>query len=135
MRTRLLRYVELVLWVATVSGAVLVLLALPSFLFWNGLLTLKYALFVVGFLLFGVGSFAIQPTPRGKDPVSRLFAFSVDGDIEFGFEERIQQLPPLKDAYLPLSDRVSRNVKLFVSSLVLLGVSLFLEVALGVAVS
>lgn len=129
-----LRYVEFALWVGTVSAAVTFALSVPAFLFGEGLLTLKYALFVVGFLLFGVGSFAIQPTPRGRDPVSRLFSLSVDGEAEFGFERRLWALPPLDGAWLPPGDRVSRDVKLFVTSLLVLGISLALEVGLGVGV-
>lgn len=127
------RYVEFALWVGSVATAVVVVLAVPSVILGDGLMTLKYALFVVGFLLFGVGSFAIQPTPRGRGPVSRLFSMSLDGGRAFGFEEWIQRLPPLAGRNLPFDDRVSRDVKVFVTSLVVLGVSIFLEVGLGVA--
>ncbi|CCQ33944.1 hypothetical protein HLRTI_002259 [Halorhabdus tiamatea SARL4B] len=126
------RYVEFALWVGSVATAIVVVLAIPSLIVGNGLVTLKYALFVVGFLLFGVGSFAIQPTPRGRGPVSRLFSMSLDGGKAFGFEQRIQELPPLDGRNLPFEDRVSRNVKVFVTSLIVLGVSILLEVGLGV---
>ena len=134
MTTRRYRYVEFVYWVAAVAGAILVVLAVPSLLFGDGLLTLKYALFVVGFLVFGVGSFAIQPSPRGRGPVSRLFSVSLDGRRELGFERRIMDLPPLDDAGLHRSDCVSRDVKIFAASLVLLGVSAFLEFGLDITV-
>ena len=128
----LLRIVEFGYWVGVVSTAITIVLLVPAVAFGEGLLTLKYALFVVGFLLFGVGSFAIQPSPRGRGPMSRLFAFSVDSEAEFGFEQWLQTLPPLEADPIVLDARVSRNVKVFVTSLVLLGISLFLEVGLGV---
>ncbi|WP_136689869.1 DUF7555 family protein [Halorhabdus amylolytica] len=129
-----LRFVEFVYWVLTASGGIVLALAVPAFAVGDGLLSLKYALFVVGFLLFGVGSFAIQPSPRGRGPLSRLFSLSVDGTSQFGFERRIQQVPPLDGESLPVADRVSRDVKVFVASLVLLGVSFVLEVGFDVAV-
>lgn len=132
MKTRLLRYVEFVFWVAAVAGAIVGVILVPAFLIGEGLLTVKYALFFIGFLMFGVGSFAIQPTPHGKGPVSKAFSLSLDGETEYGFEERLQRLPPLKGEWLPVTDRVSRNTKLFVTSLVLLGISIFLEFGLNV---
>ncbi|WP_158855153.1 hypothetical protein [Halorhabdus sp. CUG00001] len=127
-----LRYAEFALWVGYVSAVVVLVLAILSLVFGDGLITLKYALFVVGFLLFGVGTFGIQPTPHGRGPVSRLFGMSVEGDQAFGFEQRIHTLPPLAGTHLPREACVSRDVKVFVTSLVLLGVSILLEVGLGV---
>ncbi|MFB6200618.1 MAG: hypothetical protein ABEI98_01260 [Halorhabdus sp.] len=132
MRRNVARYVEFVYWVAVASTGILTVLGVSAFLFADGLLSLKYALFVVGFLLFGVGSFAIQPSPRGRGPLSRLFALDLGGDSLLGFEQRLEALPPLSGTPIPLERRVSRNVKLFVTSLVLLAVSFALEVGLGV---
>jgi hypothetical protein len=141
---RRLRAAEFVLWVASIAAAVVGVGAVLSFALGDGLLTLKYLLFVVGFLMFGVGSVGIQPrvrrpslggnadgesAPRG----SLLGSLSTDSDDEYGFEERIQRLPPLRDERLPVVDRVSRDWKLFAASLVVLGVSLLLEAGLGVA--
>lgn len=133
MKTKLLALVELVYWVVAVAAAVIGGLAIPAFLFGDGLVTLKFALFVVGFIVFGIGSFAIQPNPHGKGPVSRAFSLSIDGDSEYDFEGRIQELPPLKDEWLPTQHRISRDIKLFVTSLLILGFSIFLEYGLGVA--
>lgn len=126
------RYVEFALWVGSVATGIVAVLSMPSLVLGDGLVTLKYALFVVGFLLFGIGSFAIQPTPHGRGPVSRLFSMSLDGGQAFGFEQRIQEFPPLDGRNLPFEERVSRNVKVFVTSLLVLGVSIVLEVGLGV---
>lgn len=124
-----LRFAEFAVWVVVVACAGIIVLAIPSFAFGDGLLTLKAALFVVGFLLFGVASLGLQP----KRPHRDRKLVSAESDSEFGFEERIQDVPPFRDRSLPLDARVSRNVKLFVVSLLLLAVSLLLEVGFGVA--
>lgn len=142
-----LRFVELVYWIGagtlTVTAAGVVLAVVVAN---NVLVGLKYYLFVVGFLMFGLGSLAIQPkSPRlnvGEEngrspgtfrmPVAKLFSFSMDGDTELWFEERIQELPPLRERPLALGERVSRNTKLFVTSLAVLGLSFALEAVLGV---
>ncbi|WP_449404332.1 DUF7555 family protein [Halapricum desulfuricans] len=124
------RSIEFAFWVGTVSVMIVGVSAVGAVLFGSGLLTLKYILFVVGFVLFGIGSFGIQP----KSPRKRKKRITVDSDDPLAFEERIQQLPPLDDNPVPHPDRISRNVKVFVTSLVVLGVSLILEYALGVSV-
>lgn len=141
---RRLRVAEFVLWTASVAAAVVAVGAVLSFALGDGLLTLKYLLFVVGFLMFGVGSVGIQPNVRRPSMMQRddessprgsiLGSLSTDSDTEYSFEERIQRLPPLRDEQLPVVDRVSRDWKLFAASLVVLGVSLLLEAVLGVSV-
>lgn len=132
VKTNHLALVEFVYWVLAVAAGVIGFLAIPSVLFGNGLVTLKFALFVVGFIVFGLGSFAIQPSPHGKGPLSRGFSWGIDSDDVYEFEKRIQQLPPLEGEWLPIQHRVSRNIKLFVASLLILGFSMFLEFGLGV---
>lgn len=138
---RLLRAADFTLWVVTVSAAVVAVGAVLSFALGDGLLTLKYLLFVVGFLMFGVGSIGIQPRSmrrRAKERAGEdtgrptLGSLSTDDGSEYGFEERLHTLPPLRDEWLPPDDRVSRDWKLFVTSLVVLAVSLWLEVGVGV---
>lgn len=157
MRTeRTVRYVEFVLWVATVSAAVVVVGLGLGLVIGGSLRTAKLALFVVGFLLFGIGAFAIQP--EGPDlsesmtdvdePSSRTGLDALRGDPadepgveadddgsdgEFGFETRLQEFGPLADHDLPPEGRASRGVKTFTTSLVVLGISFLLEVA-GVGV-
>jgi len=127
---RLLRTVEFVLWVAAVGAVVVVLTAGAGYVVGDGPLGAKYALFVVGILLFGVGSYGIQPVPLHKDE-RRL---SLDGPRETRLEAAIQRVPPLRDDYLPVERRVGRGPKLFVTSLVVLAASALLEVGLGVRV-
>jgi hypothetical protein len=123
---RILRAIDFVAWVATVSGAVVVAVGVPTLLL-GGPVLVKQGLFVVGALMFGVGSFGIQPTPSYRDE-KRV---TVEGDGEADFEERIQDALPVAER-LPFDERVSRDTKLFVSSLVVLGASLLLELGLGV---
>lgn len=136
-----LRFVEFVYWVGVLTAIVTVIGSILSLLVGGGLVGLKYYLFLVGFLLFGLGSFGIQPKSprlgtkgRYRQPVAKLFSFSIDGDNELWFEELIQDLPPLRDRPIALEERVSRNTKVFVTSLVVLTLSFTLEAGLGVAV-
>lgn len=124
-----LRAAEFVLWVAATAAVVVAVALLVGFAAGEGLLGAKYVLFFVGFLLFGLASLAIQPTPPHRDE-KRL---SLKGDRENRLESAIQNVPPLTDVALPFDERVSRGVKLFVTSLVVLGVSAVLEFGFGVA--
>lgn len=124
----LLRYAEFALWVAAATALIVVGAAVPAFLFGSGLPTLKLLLFVTGTLLFGIGSFGIQPERPKRD--GQIV------DFESGepnrFEDKIQELPPLRGERLPFSDRVDRNVKLFVTAVAVLAVSATLELVFGV---
>lgn len=125
---RFLRYAEFALWVAAATAAVVGICAVPAFLFGSGLPSLKLLLFVVGTLLFGIGSFGIQPERPKRD--GQIV------DLETGepnrFEDKIQELPPLRGERLPFSDRVDRNVKLFATAVAVLAVSAALEFVFGV---
>lgn len=124
------RYVEFVVWALVVGGVITAGCIALGLVVGGSLVTAKYALFVVGFLMFGLGSLAIQPTsPRRDEP-----RFSLDSDGQHRFEARIQALPPLRGERLPFDRRIGRDAKLFAASLVVLGASLFLEFGLGVRV-
>ncbi|MDZ7746444.1 MAG: hypothetical protein U5K28_07990 [Halobacteriales archaeon] len=129
MRNRWLRLVELAVWVTAVTAAIVAVAAVPSFLLGIGLLTLKFVLFVVGVLLFGLASVAIQP----KRPRRDRELVTMETADEYGFEARLQQLPPLASRRLPFDDRIDRDTKLFVVSLLVLGVSALLEYGFGIA--
>lgn len=156
----LLRVVEFAVWVLVVAAAVVAVVGTVGFVVGGGLVGAKVALFVVGFLLFGVGSLAIQPEP--PRPADVRLTNLTDGDSggedgegarsairdplgtvnrRVSFEERetrvdavVQRVPPLADQDLPVDERVSQEVKLFAVSLVVLAVSLWLEFGLGVRV-
>jgi len=124
------RAIDLIAWVCTVATAIVAVSGIAAFLFGDGLLTLKYVLFYIGFILFGIGSFGIQPKRPAKD-TKRI---TVESDNMWGFEERLHDLPPLRKMDVPVGERISRDVKVFVTSLVVLGISLVLELFAGVSV-
>ncbi len=128
MHNRWLRLVEFALWVAAVTAAVVAVAAVPSFVLGTGLLTLKYVLFVVGVLLFGFGSIAIQPKRPRRD--SELVTTESAG--EYDFEARLQKLPPLAGRRLPFGDRIGRDTKVFAVGVAVLAVSAVLEYGFGV---
>ena len=128
MRNRWLRLVEFAVWVAAVTAVVVAVAAVPSFLLGTGLLTLKYVLFVVGVLLFGLGIIAIQPKRPRRD--SELV--TTESADEYDFEARLQDLPPLAGRRLPFNDRIGRDAKLFAVGLAVLAVSALLEYGFGV---
>jgi len=63
--------------------------ATVAYAFGDGLLTLKYVLFVVGFALFGLGGLAIQPKAKRRDRKRVSF----DTEQEWEIEARLAQLP------------------------------------------
>jgi hypothetical protein len=124
------RISEFAVWVGAASAAVVAACAAVAFVFGDGLLTLKYALFVVGFALFGLGSVAIQPKSKRRDR-KRV---TLNTGQAWRIETKLTRLPPLRGRTIPFEERVSRNVKVFATSLVVLGVSLALELVAGVGV-
>ena len=127
---RRLRVVDFVLWVLVVTTGVVVSLGVVSLAATGGLVGLKVALFLIGFGLFGVSALAVQPKSPRRD--RKLIDF--DGDDPARFERLLYEVPPLRGEWLPVERRVSRNWKLFMTSLSLLAVSLALEDVFGVAV-
>jgi hypothetical protein len=125
---RLLRYAEFALWVVAATTLIVAGAAVPAFLLGEGLPTLKLLLFVIGTLLFGVGSFGIQPERPKRDGQ----IVDLEGEEPNRFEVKIQELPPLRGERLPFSDRVDRNVKLFTTAVAVLAVSAALELVFGV---
>lgn len=131
-----LRAVEFVFWVVAATVVVVAVVGPVTFAA-AGLTGVKYGLFVVGFLMFGVGSFAIQPEPPDTSlrKRRRLSEFvSLDGTDPNRLELTIARVPPLRGRVLPFERRVGRGPKVFVTSLVVLGVSLVMEFYLGVGV-
>lgn len=123
-----LRVIEFVLWVGAVTAITVSLSLILGFVIGRGLLTAKYTMFVLGFILTGLGSLGLQPQRPHKE--TKLLTLDTS---ESRLEARIQNLPPLQDETLRFQRRVGRAPKLFVSGLVVLGVSLLFEFGLGVA--
>ena len=131
MNQRLLRLVELLYWVLAASIAVVAFAVVLSFAIGGTLATVKLMLFVVGFLLFGVGSIGIRPAPAAPHKDKLL---SPDGGSQSRFEAKLQHLPPLNTQPLRFNDRIRRSWKIFLTSLLVLSISVFLEFELGFAV-
>ena len=81
----LLKLLDLCLYGLAVAAVLVCLTAVVSFALGSGWGGSKYLLFVVGFLLFGLGSFGMRPRGAWKDDDDddRLLA-SNDGESRFG---------------------------------------------------
>lgn len=96
-----------------------------------GLVGVKYGLFVVGILLFGVATFKLRPNPPGNDgdreslPVDRRGASS--------FQAAVQRALPARYR-IPPDERLSDAARLFLASLLVLATSYLMERVFGVAV-
>ena len=176
---RSLRVLEFCQWVFAASASVVVASLALGFVLGGDLLTGKYVLFVVGFLLFGVGTLMLQPTrphesaqldragrrsgggpgggPGGQSPGGGPGGPSPggpgsegDGEGAFGegsmelsalrkrvqiqrsrehrYEAKLVALGPLSGRELPFERRIGRGPKVFLTGLVVLGVSLLMEI-------
>lgn len=121
---------EFLIYICVASALITVGCAIGAFVLGNGLLTLKYALFVIGFGLFGLGSLCIQP----KSPNRAEERVTIESGQAWEIEDWLHQLPPLRDWQIPFDDRVTRDIKLFATSLIILSISLSLESIGGVGV-
>lgn len=128
MSRRLLRLVDVAVWVGAASGTVLAACAVPAVVLGDPVVTKRLS-FVVGVVLFGLASLAIQPERPHRDGE----LVDLGGDVEAGFEAWLHRVPPLADRRLPFDERVGRGGKLLATSLVVLAASLLLEVAFGVS--
>lgn len=160
---RFLRVVEFVLWVVTVSSMIIVASLVLGLIVGRDFITGKYILFVVGFLLFGVGSLLIQPSrpesarsratqpnpgflegsqlsstaggedgsgtirERAPDLVTLRNQLGAPSTHQHRFEAKIQTMGPLADHHLPFQQRIGREYKIFITSLLVLGFSLAME--------
>ncbi|WP_195156041.1 DUF7555 family protein [Halococcus agarilyticus] len=129
-----LKLLDLVLYGLAMAAVFVVLTAVVSFALGSGWGGSKYLLFVVGFLLFGLGSFGLRPQGAWKDDDDddRLLASSDDEESRFG--ALVQSIPPLRWYELDPEDRLSLAAKLFVGSLFVLGASFVMETAFGVRI-
>ncbi|AAG20447.1 DUF7555 family protein [Halobacterium salinarum] len=132
MHERALRLIDLVYSAGLVSGALVATTLAATILLGASLVTAKFALFVVGVLLSGLGFMAVRPAPAAphKDEL-----VSVSSQSQTSVERWIQTIPPLDSQPLRHPDRISRNWKLLVTGLVVLAVSAFMEFVLGISVA
>ncbi|WP_432419310.1 DUF7555 family protein [Halobacterium wangiae] len=132
MNQRTLQLVEFLYWVLGASLSVIAVAGAIALATGGTLVTVKVVLFVIGVLLFGVGTIGVRPAPAAPHKSKSM---SLEGSSQTRFESWLQSLPPLNTTPLRFADRVGRSWKILVTSLVVLGVSAFLEFRLGIAVS
>lgn len=104
---RYLQIVDLILWVGVASSAIVAASLIVGLVVGGDLLTGKYVLFVVGFLVFGLGSLLMQPTgPPGPATEGRPSEAgarqpsSAPGGSEFGtVRDPIPGLETLRDQF------------------------------------
>lgn len=114
----------------TVVAVLVVISALVSFPTGSGWVGVKTGLFVIGFLLFGLSSIQLWPTP----PWKRDDEEGTTGEREeTRFQAFVQRIPPLGRYGLAPDERLSPAAKLFVASVLTLLVSFVMEVGFGVA--
>lgn len=116
-------YAVAVTAVATLLGAAAALLT------GDGLLPVKVTLFFVGFALFGYASIAMWRA-ASPDPDEGIAARGYREPTPF--ESALARAVPAAGGLVPPDDRLSPSVKLFVASLLVLGVSLAMETVFGV---
>lgn len=109
--------------VATLAGGVAALLT------GGGLIPVKVTLFLVGFALFGYASVAMWRA-ASPDPDEGVSARGHRDSTPF--ESALARAVPAAGALVPPGERLSPSVKLFVASLLVLGVSLAMETVFGV---
>jgi hypothetical protein len=97
----------------------------------GGWVTVKFALFFIGFGLFGYASITLWRAPSLDSDESDV-SFGTSGRERTPFESVLARLMPPLDALAPPEDRLSPAVKLFVASLFVLGLSLTMETVFGV---
>lgn len=96
----------------------------------GGLVPVKYALFFIGFGLFGYASIVLWRSPS-LDPDDGA---GIDDPLRdrTPFESFLARVAPAVDEAVAPEERLSPPVKLFVASLLVLGFSLGMETLIGV---
>ena len=129
-----LKLLDLCLYGLTVAVVLICAATVASFALGAGWGGSKYLLFVVGFLLFGLGAIGMRPKGAWKDDDDDDESRRVSSDDETRFQAFVQALPPLRWYELDPDDRLSLAAKLFVGSLLVLGTSFVMETAFGVRI-
>ncbi|RBI63083.1 hypothetical protein DMJ13_00555 [halophilic archaeon] len=142
---RLRQALDVVVYSVAVTGVVFAFGAVVSFAVGAGLVGVKYTLFLVGLLLFGYGTLQLRPkrpwdVTKTDDEVEIVRRDgeenkrSIGSREETAFQSAVQRIPPLSHYSIPPEERLPPGVKLFVSSLAVLGTSFVMEAAFGVGV-
>ncbi|UPM43618.1 DUF7555 family protein [Halocatena salina] len=124
---RVRQMVDAFVYAVAVTVIAFVGAAISSFVFGWGWVGVKFVLFVLGIGLFGIGTFALRPTPPWRDD-SRLP--EPDKPV---LQARLQRLPPLDSYGLTADERFPTGAKLLLASVFILALSFVLETVFGVA--
>lgn len=96
----------------------------------GGWVPVKFALFFIGFALFGYASLALWRAPSLDSEDDEGFEMAARDRTPF--ESLLARVAPPFDGLTPPEERLSPSLKLFVASLFVLGLSLGMEVVFGV---
>jgi len=128
---------DVVVYALAVTAVVFLASFAVSLVFGSGWLGVELLMFVVGWLLFGYGTFQLRPRPPwktektadGKIKVTdtREKAPTVGSRQETRFQATVQRIPPLRWYRLPPEERLSIATKLFVSGVAVLVASFLVE--------
>lgn len=124
---RLRQALDALVYAVAFVAVLVVLAAVVSVPIGWGLVGVKFALFFVGFFLFGLSALQLRPTPPWKDDEPN------DEREETRFQAAVQRLPPLGRYGLPPDDRLPPPAKLFVASVLVLLTSFVMEAGFGIA--
>ena len=140
---RLRQALDALVYAAAVTGLVFFVGLVLSLLVGAGLVGVKYVLFLVGLLLFGYSTFQLRPQrpwDTEKTDDGGVEVVRADDDMESigsreqtKFQAAVQRLPPLSRYSIPPEERLPVGLKLFLSSLAVLGTSFVMEAVFGVA--
>lgn len=122
---------DVLVYAVAVTAAFVAASALVSFPVGSGWVGVKFALFFLGFFLFGISTFQLRPKSSWKRDDEE--PDTPDERTETGFQALVQRIPPLGRYGLPPDDRLSPAAKLFAASLFVLLVSFVMETTFGVA--
>jgi len=131
---RRLVYAEFGLWVGLLAAALTALATVVGVTAGGptsgGLGVAKTLLFVLGFVLFGLGAIELRPPPAWKE--ERRFSLAPSGESRV--DRLVRRLPPLNGQAVPSDQRVGRGAKWFTAGLLVLVVSYAMETVLGAGV-
>lgn len=130
---------DAIVYVVAVTVIVVVASIAISFALGGDWLGVKYILFIVGFVLFGIGTLKLRPTAAwrkgdgNREKALLQTGRDSDHESESWLQARIQRVPPLDRYGLRPNERLSDGAKLFLASVLILLLSFVLESVFGIA--
>ncbi|WP_227353157.1 DUF7555 family protein [Haladaptatus salinisoli] len=140
---RFRQVIDALVYAVAVTSVVFLVGGALSFSLGRGLVGVKYVLFLVGLLLFGYATFQLRPSQpwdvdRTGDGVEIVRnddrAEAIGSRKETRFQAAVQRIPPLTRYSIPPEERLPAAVKLFLTSIAVLGTSFAMEAVFGVGV-